>query len=454
MLPLSAGRPKSSPSHSRSEPRQQRRISPKSSRQHLSLVPQTHHSHSHSAPQDSPRSGHRRQQHNDPRRSNYGMSTSQQPLSSPHHTHNSPKRAPMPMYVGRRRSHDTNMDSRKLTEQRRRSADPALNFDPSIKRGQESGSDGDSGDGRMRAYHSQLSDSPRRRFEDSSSDHSGSQPLASDDIYMGVTEYGNGSSTSTLTAAVSPLQYSTEQQQKLSQVEFVEEEPTDLSIEYHPLITELQSEMSIQHLSQPSSPPKSRHGKSLTDIHAVTSTLSHSQQFLSQSVAEFPHYHHWDNSPYYTMADTSRQAWFHDGRFRRPVVKPALSTSHGQIYRMYSDPHLNYDPGSHSIKSRQLKKVAEEEEQKETRSRQTAQRSGPQRGRGVKGQQLGRKHLKATVVSETNVRSQPDKHKRYVRYPLMSSLHLSLLSLTPHTQHKVTASPHHCLHTCTPSHLY
>ena len=322
------------------------------------------------------------------------------------------------MYVGRRRSHDTNIESRTLTEQRRRSADPALNFDPSIRRGQESGSEGDSGDGgrfqrmRVHQYHSQQSDSPRHRFEDSSSDHGGSQTLAPDDIYMGITDYGNGSSTSTLTAAVSPTQYSTDQQQKLSQVEFVEEDPTDLPMEYQPLVTELQPEMGVQHLSQPCSPPKSRHGKSLNDIHAISSTLSHSQQFLSQSVAEFPHYHHWDGSPYYTMADSSRQAWFHDGRFRRPVVKPSLSTSHGQIYRMYSDPHLNYDPGSHSIKSSHLKEVAEEEEQKEMKSRQTAQRGGHQRGRGVKGQQLGKKHLKATVVSETSVRSQSEKHKR------------------------------------------
>lgn len=305
-----------------------------------------------------------------------------------------------------------------MLEQRRRSADPAVNFDLTIVR--ESGSDtgGESGDGgrytnmRPHQYHGQLPES--HRYEDSSSDHGGSQTLNTDDNYLAETDYGNGSSTSTLTAAGNSSQAYLPLADKLSQAEFANEDPNDF---YHNnLVEELPpTEMGV--LSQPSSPPKSMRGKSLTDIHTLgNSTLSHSQQFLSQSIADF-HHHHWDmQSPYYTMADSSRQdrAWFHDGRFRRPVAKPALSTSHGQIYRMYSDPHLNYDPGSHTIKSSQLKKVAEEEEQKSTRPRQqqNSQRGSQQKAKILKAQQLGKKHLKATVVSETSVRNQPDKARR------------------------------------------
>ncbi len=229
-----------------------------------------------------------------------------------------------------------------MIEHRRRSADPAVTYDPD--------------DHRIPAARAYYSQAERPMFEDSNSDHGGSQSLVTEDMTDEIA-----SNASTLTV-------------KLSQADFNEYEHPDITVDAPP--------PPIEYLSQPSSPPKSRVGKSLTDIH----TLSHSQQYLSQSGPEYPpHYpSQWDGPGYYTV-DRPDARWFHDGRFRRPVAKPNIPTSQGQIRRMRSDPHLNSEPLA--VKSSALKKVAEEEEE------------GRDNQRRVKGQQLGKKHLQATVVT-------------------------------------------------------
>lgn len=248
------------------------------------------------------------------------------------------------MLVSRRRSHDIGLNQRSIIEHRRRSADPAVTYDP----------DGDPDHYHYPAARAYYSQAERPLFEDSNSDHGGSQSLVTEDM---TDEIAPNASTITV---------------KLSQADFNEYNHPDITIDAPP---------PMEYLSQPSSPPKSRVGKSLTDIP----TLSHSQQYLSQSGQEFPHYPSQWEGGYYTVHDRPDARWFHDGRFRRPVAKPNIPTSQGQIRRMRSDPHLSSEPLA--VKSSALKQVAEEEEE------------GRESQRKVKGQQLGKKHLQATVVT-------------------------------------------------------
>ena len=313
------------------------------------------------------------------------MSVSQQSLSSAHHS--SPKRAAYSkqhlaedpssrhLFIGCRRSHDINRNPH-IIEHRRRSADPAVNFDPDAE--------GEAYPPRLRgrAYYSQ-----QQLFDDSNSDHGGSQSLATDDMSYLPEDIG-GSHASTLTAPFKT--------QDLSQAEFNEEDRSELPTEPPVLVIDPEQ----GYLSQPSSPPKSRVGKSLTDIHALsTNPLSHSQQLLSQSIAEFPaHYPSpWEGGGFYSPLDAARPElrWFHDGRFRRPVAKPTMSASQGQIHRMRSDPYLNFELAS--AKGSGLKKVTEEEEgHREARAHHSTR---------VKGHLVPNKHqiLQATVVTETTV---------------------------------------------------
>lgn len=280
------------------------------------------------------------------------MSASQTVLRSPRHNKsaaNYSEDQPPPsrhMLATRRRSHDATLNTRSVIEHRRRSADPASTFDP------EGDSEHYLARPHGRVYCSQ-STTERPMFEDSNSDHGGSQSLVIDEPAI-------------------------EGMPKLSQVDFNEEEPPEITVN---------APTPLEYLSQPSSPPKSRVGKSQPDIHAALS-----QQFPSQSIPEFSHYpSQWEGGTYYTMDPVRTEArWFHDGRFRRPVVKPNMSASQGQIYRMRSDPHLNFEPMP--IKGSGLEKVAEE---------QVAGRRGDRhRSRGAsRGAQLGKKHLQATVVN-------------------------------------------------------
>lgn len=279
-------RPRSSPSHTRGESKSAHRITSR------------HPTFSHPS----------RHSHESPRSARYQLSASQQTLGSPHH--GSPKRGYSKLTDDR---HLTVSRSRHLHDvglsHRRRSADPAMTFDPEEAEfpPQFLG----------RAYHSQCD----HQFEDSNSDHGSLQSLVHEEGYI-----NDAGSNSTLIAG--PFK-----PQDLSQAEFVEEEGPEITIVPPPI----ESEMPF--LSQPSSPPKSRVGKSLTDLHA----LSHSQQVLSQPYPEYLHYPGmWEGSAGYHLSATE-QHWYHDGRFKRPVAKPNISASQGQIHRMRSDPHLNYD---------------------------------------------------------------------------------------------------------------
>lgn len=86
-------------------------------------------------------------------------------------------------------------------------------------------------------------------------------------------------------------------------------------------------------LSQPSSasPPKSYHGKSFTDLTSGNGSLSCSQHFLSQSVADFQHMqqHHTESSHH----TTTNQRRHREHRFRGPPLSnlssdPLLSKTH------------------------------------------------------------------------------------------------------------------------------
>lgn len=118
-----------------------------------------------------------------------------------------------------------------------------------------------------------------------------------------------------------------------------------------------------QHLSQPTypSPPKSRHGKSLTDLTGSNISLTSSQQYLSQSVMDFQHLHRYPDSMH-QISETRR----HDTRYR--------PRGHSQLQRMSSDSHLNksYVPGLQKSVVHALSEVKEEVEQKKQQQRQQA----------------------------------------------------------------------------------
>ncbi len=286
------------------------------------------------------------------------MSASQTVLRSPRHNKasaNYSEEQPAPshhMLATRRRSHDATMNTRSMIEHRRRSVDPTLPF--------EHDSDSDHHLRlHTRTYCSQSTERPM--FEESNSDHDhiGSQSLAIEDS-------------------------APEGMSKLSQADFNEEEPPEITVNAPTPLEYLPTP--LEYLSQPSSPPKSRVGKSQPDIHAALS-----QQFPSQSIPEFSHYPgQWEGGSYYTMDAVRTEArWFHDGRFKRPIVKPNMSASQGQIYHMRSDPHLNFE--AMAVKGSGLEKVTEEQE---------AGRRERHRSRSRGHQQLGKKHLQATVVTK------------------------------------------------------
>lgn len=170
-------------------------------------------------------------------------------------------------------------------------------------------------------------------------------------------------------------------------------------------------------LSQPSSfpsPPKSRYGKSLTDLTGSNVSLTSSQPYLSQSTADIHHFH-----DLYRHPDTSRQQRSegrrkHEQRFRVP---------HGQLQRMSSDSHLNkpHTPGLQMSIISALSDVTEEQEQRRQQtdrgkrgpahaaSQQTSHRHAAQ-----KSSQLQQRHLKATVVvgKEESSKKNGSPHKK------------------------------------------
>lgn len=173
---------------------------------------------------------------------------------------------------------------------------------------------------------------------------------------------------------------------------------------YHQQELSLQASFSSskleQGLSPPShsSPPKSRYGKSLTDLTGSNISLTSSQQFLSQSAIDIQHMH--DLQRY---SDSSRQ-----GReSRRKHGQRYQAPRHGQLQRMSSDSHLNksHIPGLQVAITSALSNVSEEQEhrrqQKKALSRtasQQAHRVIQQHTPPTRNSQLQQRHLKATMV--------------------------------------------------------
>ena len=437
------------------------------------------HQHSHSAPHE-PRHSHERQPSDEIRRY-YQQSASQQPMRS-HSHHTSPKRAylqpsghsdsrllpdhhyPGPaaagvVVVGRRGSREEH-EGQRYMDQRRRSADPAMivNYDHQPPyRGPTS---------QPTSYMSQSElpsnkdkHASRPQFDDTGSDEGSSQScdvLTPAGITFTLEEAGedikSASSTSTLVENSSngsqPRQSAEAETSKpLSQEMFGEDdrhetgmmlstvcEGVPLSsqpLHFDPLFTQAPHHYGYG-LSQPS-PPKSRHGKSLTDIHSaaspapinVASSSNHSnllalRQCLSQSV-ELPHYTQ-PGQQRYTTDSLPRHA-----RLLAPpgTVKHTQSVSHSQIHRMASDSHLNVEgpPGQQRSMLTALSRTRGEiEHKKQQQQQQSRQRSGPSHTRKqFKSHYLQKKHVQATVVSPTTRPSSKTTtlEKRYINNSIM-----------------------------------
>ena len=280
-------------------------------------------------------------------------------------------------------------------------------------------------------------------------------PLHTNDIYLDLEDNDDqntvksASSTSTLTAGagsgspprngngtngnkMATAATSHQQQQQLSQEPFGDEDPTEMMLaplrEGVPLASqphyyENHVYTQYQGLSQPISPLKSKHGKSLTDIHAMTGSYTnlHSQQFLSQSVVEFPHYHQHRDMHQQQRYESTR----HDGGryvdpmlMNRSMMKHSQSSSHGRLHRMSSDSHLNYDgpPGTKASIMCALTRCKEEVEQNklERRERERYQHGGyrrQQQSQSKGHQHFGTKLQKATVVSTGGKSGDTSKYK-------------------------------------------
>lgn len=165
-------------------------------------------------------------------------------------------------------------------------------------------------------------------------------------------------------------------------------------------------------LSQPTypSPPKSRHGKSLTDLTGSNVSLT-SQTFLSQSVADFQHMyekHHYSESP--------RQF-----TKRRMPEQHKFRTSHNQLHRMSSDSHLNksHPPGLQKSILSALSDVKEEVENKKQLAKpsyhphQSSHHSQPHHVQH-NNPHLQQRHLKATLVgaSEQSTKQRGSQHNK------------------------------------------
>lgn len=171
----------------------------------------------------------------------------------------------------------------------------------------------------------------------------------------------------------------------------------------HLFTTKLEQNQSLfQSFSQSSSssPPKSRHGKSLTDLTSSNGSLSCSQPFLSQSMADFQHTQQRQESSR-QVATSQRHPREH--RFRGPPL------SH-----MSSDPHLNstHIPGLQRSIIHALSGVKEEVGLRKQHSRgkkrspsmlQSSPQSQPHRS-PHSSSALQNKHLKATVIRKSSQR--------------------------------------------------
>ena len=167
-----------------------------------------------------------------------------------------------------------------------------------------------------------------------------------------------------------------------------------------------------QGLSQPTYPlpPKSHHGKSLTDL--TSSNLSYSQQFLSQSLADFQHMqlHQRDIHRY---SESTHQVGdsrlHHDHRFR---------SHQSQLQHMSSDSHLNksHIPGLQVSIISALSDVKEEEMQRRQgkgKKSSPVLRAASQLSQTRHPISLQKKHVNATMVKTTEgTNSQISQTKR------------------------------------------
>lgn len=436
--------------------------------------------HQHDPPQ--PRHGHERQSSDEIRRYyHHSHSASQQPLRS-HSHHASPKRTyiqsaghsdsrlvaehhyPAPpgvVMVGRRRSREEHEEvgggGGRYIDQRRKSADPALlvNYDPTAPppfRGTSSSAYNMTAPGEMSGNKEKRSS--RLPFDDLGSDEGSSQSC---DIVnpSGITftleetdDIKSASSSSTLVenSSGSPPRHQLQpditahkspREQQLSQETFTEDDRQNLMVILSPLCEGIplssqphyydpsfnQAPPYFSGLSQPS-PPKSRHGKSLTDISSATAVapmamggnsnlLALQRQFLSQSV-ELPHLTQHSTGQRYATDSLPRHARLvtqpqQQQQGQGHGMKHTQSVPHSQMYRMASDSHLNYDgpPGQKMSVAGALARVKEEIEQqkKQPHQQQQARQRGGQNHmrKQFRSHHLQKKHVQATVISpQTN----------------------------------------------------
>ena len=184
------------------------------------------------------------------------------------------------------------------------------------------------------------------------------------------------------------------------------------------------SKHEMTYLSQPTypSPPKSRHGKSLTDLTSSSNiSLSSSQQFLSMSTIDMQNLHdmhRYSDSPRTQISDARRGG--HDSRYR--------GSRGAQLPRMSSDSHLNksYTPGLQKSVIYALSEVKEEVEQRKHHNRggsthhprfvtqQQVKSSSPHTKpaqRSPRKGQLQQSHLQATKLKEDKVVKETSRKK-------------------------------------------
>ncbi len=156
-------------------------------------------------------------------------------------------------------------------------------------------------------------------------------------------------------------------------------------------------------LSQPNlSPPKSRHGRSMTDLTGSNTNLSSSQQFSSQSMLDSQHFqqqHEIQRSP----RNFNESRHHHDQWYRGQPPDQEVPPPPPQ-----ADPHRKSIPGlTRSLISALSEAREEVEQRKQTKGKKaylpiphvgSRHQSQPSRPAMHKSSQLPRKHLKATMV--------------------------------------------------------
>ena len=354
--------------------------------------------------------------------------------------------------LGRRRSREEHELGGRYIEQRRKSADPAVsvNYDPTppppfrgtnalqppTSSSYSATAPGDMSSNKEKRSSQPLFDDPAGNNEGSSQSCDIVNPTNISFTLEEADDIKSASSSSTLVEnnSCSPLprhqlqpdvaQHKTPREIQLSQETFTEDDRQNLLVTlstlregvplssqphfYDPSFSQVLPYFGG--LSQPS-PPKSRHGKSLTDISSCTAMappvslggssnlLALQRQFLSQSV-ELPHLTQHGTGQRYATESLPRHSRLLSQQGHG--MKHTQSMQHSQMYRMASDSHLNYDgpPGQKMSVVGALTRVKEEIEQQKKHLPQTRQRGGQNHTRKqFRSHHLQKKHVQATVVS-------------------------------------------------------